>query len=240
MLRLSVCTERRGQVKLSPMAAKDARTFDRVSGTRLGTLWFLPAYALILVPLALLLRTDSAGLSAFWGVVGVVAGVVFCWAFCERRVARRALRQLREDMESASQLRYLGEEVSGLDTLVQYEVVVGLVALEARFLTCPRLKASPVLPTLATLLLGWWSLPFGPISTILAVISNLRGPTQRSVTSLLVELQKPEPVKSPWWKRTLGLDSGSPVKAVANLAILLVLVFVVAIVITTIVRELVG
>lgn len=42
--------------------------------------------------------------------------------------------------------------------------------------------------TVSSFVLGWWGLPFGPVFTIVAVISNLRGGKRRRVEDLLDEL----------------------------------------------------
>ncbi len=211
----------------------EKRKLDRVSRAKLGTLWFLPAFSLILLPLALQHRNESVFLAVTWALVGAVAGLVFCWACHERNLARRALGRLWSD---GSHLEYLGHQVTGADTVQQYDVIVGLIVLEVQFRTCPRLKGHALFPTLATLLLGWWSLPWGPLSTVLAVVRNLRGGTRRSIASLVAELREPEPPVSPWHRRFLALDSGSVAHVAVKLAVLALLVVLLGLVVFAVIK----
>ncbi len=214
---------------------------DRIAGTQIGTLWFLPLYSLILGFLVLVIKDESPGLAITWGIVAAVAPCVLGWALFERRAARQLLQQmairLDPSLYAEPRLQYDGENISGFDQLVQYQVTVGLMALEAKFQTRPRLHASPILPILITLLLGWWAIPWGPLSTIATLTSNLRGGTRRTATDIVVALREPEKPLAPWWRRMLDLDRGIA-HAAANLAVLLILGFLVVIVLFGITREL--
>ena len=47
---------------------------------------------------------------------------------------------------------------------------------------------APLPRALATLLLGWWGIPFGPVFTIRALYRNLAGGDEATVADLLNQL----------------------------------------------------
>jgi hypothetical protein len=181
---------------------------DRVSGTKLGILWFLPAFSIVLVAVVLAVKVENHLLVAIWSTVSVVAALAFCWAFRERTLARRTLGQLLNESGSPSAkspyISCFGKPATESDMVQQFDVTIGLIALHAQIRTCPRIRSHAFLPTIVTLLLGWWSLPFGPIWTISIVLHNLTGGTQRSIASIISELHEPEVPRAPWWKRQLA------------------------------------
>jgi hypothetical protein len=55
----------------------------------------------------------------------------------------------------------------------------------------PAAGVGAQLPTaLATLLLGWWGIPFGPVFTIRALYRNLAGGDEVTVADLLNQLAR--------------------------------------------------
>jgi hypothetical protein len=82
---------------------------------------------------------------------------------------------------STNGLDYNGYPVEKDTELVQYQVCISLlvftVKLSSRYFIKERISSSiaRVLYTLATLILGWWAIPFGPIYTIQVLIKNLIG-----------------------------------------------------------------
>jgi hypothetical protein len=52
------------------------------------------------------------------------------------------------------------------------------------------------LSTLATLLLGWWGIPFGPVFTIRALTRNLAGGDEVTVADLLNWMRREGPTQN--------------------------------------------
>ncbi len=202
---------------------------DRAAGTELGALWLLLPFALVAVLVAAVSAGDGGLLALTWAGIAIVALATFVWAWFERRASRGVLRRLAPGGDRA-----LARE--GDAPLRQYRVVVGMVVLEVAFRTRPHSRTRPMVPTLVTLLLGWWSLPWGPIHTIAAVVCNLRGGEVTSAVELRARLGAAAPPPVAWWRRLLALDNGSTLQVVANLAILLVLTLLGLLLLAAVVR----
>jgi len=97
----------------------------------------------------------------------------------------------------AGTANYMGTPVTESTSARQYSYVVscgcGTVAVRSsHFLPCAannHLRFAGLKYAIATLLLGWWALPWGPLLTIHALLSNLSGGRKRTVASLLQFLE---------------------------------------------------
>lgn len=204
-------------------------TLDRVAQTEPGTLWLLIPYAAVVALFAAAIPAKDPGAASFFAGVSALAIATFIWALVERRAAHRTLKRLQ-----ASQR--LGQDQHE-DTLRQYTVVVGFLALAATFKTHFYAHHRPLLATLITLLLGWWAFPWGPVRTVRTIVANLRGGTARSEAQLLAELKLRVPPSPPWWKHLLALDSRDPIRIASRLATLGMVVVVVLLVLTAFMRK---
>jgi len=204
-------------------------TLDRVARTELGARWLLLPFAVVTGLFAASILPKNQNAALFFAGLPALALATFAWAWFERRAAHRTLERLQ-----ASQ-RLIGGQG---EVLRQYTVLVGLLVLAATFETRFYTRHRPLLATLTTALFGWWTFPWGPVRTVRAIASNLRGGTARTEAQLRAELSVKAPPPSPWWRRLLDLDSRSPVRIASRLATLGMVVVVVALVLTAFARSL--
>lgn len=201
------------------------KDIDRASGTRLGTLWFLPAFAVVLSGIVRVASYDLGPATRWvWTAVAAVCATCFAWACLERSRARRFVRFLHDRKEElvASGIEYDRMRLTARSTLVQYEVRVSLLLVELTLFTAPRVSGRSLAPNLVTLLLGWWAIPWGPIHTVHTVVQNARGGRTCTVQELLAALARPAKPNVPWWRRFLALDSGDNVQIIMNVTLALV------------------
>lgn len=91
---------------------------------------------------------------------------------------------------TAEELRY---ELQRGGRFVQFEYCVSFIVVSFKIPSCPhfiRADQKPFLVslpyTLTTLLLGWWGIPFGPVYSVQALLTNFRG--GRNITPDVMEL----------------------------------------------------
>lgn len=212
----------------SEVAPVTRATLDRVARSEIGALWFLLPFAVVTGLFAASILPKNQNAALFFAGLPVLALATFAWAWFERRAAHRTLQQLQ-----ASPRRGEGQ------ALRQYTVLVGLLVLAGTFETRFYTRHRPWLATLITLLFGWWTFPWGPVRTVKAIASNLRGGTARSEAHLLRELSARTPPPSPWWRQLLDLDSRNPVRIASRLGTLGMVIVVVGLVLTAFARSLV-
>lgn len=193
----------------SPAAPVTRATLDRVARSQIGALWFLLPFAVVTGLFAAAIPPKDRNVALFFAGLPALALATFIWAWLERRAAHRTLERLQAPQR-------LGEA----QVLRQYTVLVGLLILAATFETRFYTRHRPWLATLITSLFGWWTFPWGPVRTVRAIVSNLRGGTARSEAQLLSELSAKTPPPSAWWRRLLDLDSRSPVRIASRLGTL--------------------
>jgi hypothetical protein len=91
---------------------------------------------------------------------------------------------------------YKGLEITGETRVAFFRACFSYVIFAAwaqsRYLVVGEERRFVVatLYSLITFVFGWWSLPFGPILTVVALHSNLRGGKRMSVHDLLIEIEK--------------------------------------------------
>ena len=202
-------------------------TLDRVARTELGSLWFLLPFAVVTGLFAAAILPKDRNAALFFAGLPALALATFTWAWFERRAAHRTLERLQ-----ASQRFGEGQ------VLRQYTVFVSLLILGTTFQTHFHTRHRPWLATLTTALFGWWTFPWGPVRTVRAIASNLRGGTARSEAHLLAELSARTPPPSPWWRQLLDLDSRSPFRIASRLGTLGMVMVVVVLVVTAFARTL--
>ena len=215
--------------------------FDRIAGTRLGTLWFLPVAGVIFGGIGIqTLAEGSLVLGTVWVAAGAMSLSTFAWSWNERRVARALFAWILDNEERlrSGSVVWRGRELTMSTRVTQYGVSVGLLVLATTFRTCPKVRGSAVVPVVATALFGWWAFPLGPLLTIGTITGNLRGGESRTIGQLVTALGAAPAPHSPWWRRTLALDSGNVVSIAANLAIALVLLVLASLISVAVVKSL--
>ncbi len=214
-------------------------TIDRVAGTRLGAMWFLACLGVVAAGIVLLPPTNDHKISGpVWLAVAIGSLGTFTWAWFERRRTREFLQWLiahRAEFGSAD-LNYRGQVIFRDTSVVQYHICISLMLFTIQLHMAPRLKASFLVPSIVTALFGWWAIPWGPVHTVSAIVSNVRGGRSRTVNQLLAELSREPSEVAPWWRRALALDTGDTVQIAANGAIALVLVVLIVLILVAIVR----
>ena len=168
---------------------------DRVAGTRLGTLWALPAFGIVLPAIS-----QTAGLGQVsrvaWLVSGALCWLAFACAAVQRSRARALIRALWNGAEQlGTGVVHDGDTFFGDTRVVQYEIRVALLVLEVTLLTAPRKQGGASIASAITLLLGWWSIPWGPLHAVRALVGNARGGSTRTVVGV-AKAPVPEPVTS--------------------------------------------
>ncbi len=200
----------------------DSRAVDRVLGLRLRRLWPLPVLTLVL--LGILLVPAEVPTAWVWSAVGAGSLGCYAWAWYQRELGRELALRLRAhaaDLDDEGVL-YDGEWLRADTVLRQYSVQVGFVLFELTLRTAPRSSPSATLPNLFTALLGWWSIPWGPINTLLVLRANSRGGDALTVAGLLEAVAAPEPSRRPWWR----MGPGRPLTRQERVAVALVFAFV--------------
>lgn len=129
-------------------------------------------------------------------VAGIIfAGVLFglYWYFRgEKKKAEEFVKWVfaNRNQISTNGLDYNGYSVDNETELVQYQACISFliftVKVPSRFFIKESLSSSiaKVFYTLATLLLGWWGIPWGPIYTIQVIIKNLTGGNKVKVENM--------------------------------------------------------
>lgn len=207
----------------------DDNDIDRVSGTRLGTIWFLPVFGVVLPWVALMAGSDiSPGTRWFWNAAGMICWSCFAWAWLERARARKLIRFLHAHAGElgAGGIEHGGVRLMAGTPLVQYQTKVSLLIVGVTLTTAPRLHGRAIVPSLVTLLFGWWEIPWGPVHTVRILLQNARGGRTITAQELLAEVSRPPAPKEIWWRRTLALDSGSTLQIVLNVLVAGVLLLV--------------
>ena len=136
--------------------------------------------------------TNAAGGAAI-GAVGL--GGFF--AMHRAKVARTAfLAWLHENADSVRRgsATWKGRTIAPATTLRAYETAVSMLLFSSKFSSSFVVDGEPAMgrvklaSTAASLLLGWWGFPFGPIYTVMAVQRNLRGGHTVTVGELLQQM----------------------------------------------------
>ncbi|MHB1392353.1 MAG: hypothetical protein ACYCYE_04600 [Clostridia bacterium] len=98
---------------------------------------------------------------------------------------------INKDQVSNNSLDYNGYPIDKETELVQYQACISFllftVKVSSRFYVKGSLSSSiaKILYTLATLLLGWWGIPWGPIYTIQVIIKNITGGNKVKVENMI-------------------------------------------------------
>lgn len=142
----------------------------------------------------------SNALAAY--TASVILASIYVYFRLQRKVESKLLVWLDENSYEIRNgyARYQNMRITPATQYTQYEMVISFVVLHSRLLTSPRLnevrpvilsnigyRSTGVLLSAMTLILGWWSIPWGPIHTIRAVLQNIRGGHKGEVGELLLE-----------------------------------------------------
>lgn len=99
------------------------------------------------------------------------------------------------DAIRGSGARYQEIAITAKTTLVRYQAVLSFLIVTFKFPTryyIAEREATGIawsMSTLASLLLGWWGVPWGPIYTAMALISNARGGLRQTAGERLTQLE---------------------------------------------------
>lgn len=131
--------------------------------------------------------------------VVIIMTAMWLWMRSCRRSRHRTLRWLRDNQwqindseqffpDSPFPTRAVGKQ----SPVRSFRIVTSFLLVTVVVPVGGDLKPSPlrlVIATLWTLLLGWWALPWGPIRTVAALWTNLRGGDRATVgeVALLAE-----------------------------------------------------
>ena len=176
------------------------RRLEAISGHSSRIMWLVPLFVPVLVLVSFVESTapTSAGShinSIVWGISAVLIAFVCAFYWIERCKAVAFLQWLHEQRDALriGKIDYAGQAISRSTEVIQYRICASMILFTVEFNTAlfpsrDGHSRSAVVPTLVTCLLGWWGIPFGPFSTIAAVIHNTRGGQRRSVQELLNEM----------------------------------------------------
>jgi hypothetical protein len=137
-------------------------------------------------------RTD-----AVWGlVVGLLLGAIYVYARREERLQRQFLVWLKQNAEAVHAGGAVYRDVTITRDTVVRQFGVCMSALVVSFRTRSRhlivghdaVALTGIVSTVASLLLGWWGIPWGPVYTVMVAARNLRGGSRQTVGELLDQL----------------------------------------------------
>jgi len=137
---------------------------------------------------------ERLGLFSF--AILVVCGFAFWYlgkSKAQRKEPETFLVQLRENREriTSGGWKYRGMSVTPDTVLTQYHFVLSLITLSfkvpSRFYVVGQENTAFVnlIYTVSSFLLGWWGIPMGPVFTVQALHSNLKGGNRVTVESIL-------------------------------------------------------
>ena len=156
-------------------------------------------WALLVVGVAFLLPAPFNLAKGDFGnvVVGLVLATAGLGGFAFMTHSRRQRASFRDWLQEHAQeiasgsAVYDGYPVTLNTTLRTFDVSVSMLLVSSKFSSqyvidghpsTSRLKTAS---TCASLLLGWWGIPFGPVYTVMAVYRNLSGGHETTVRQVL-------------------------------------------------------
>ena len=132
-----------------------------------------------------------------WFIIAGIMGTLDAYLRSEQRAARRFLDWLvshREALGNGPAL-YEGGRVSSTTPVRRFSVCISLLVVSikapSRYLVPGRDTPwlTGCLYSLISVCLGWWGFPWGPIYTVQALVTNLRGGERKTVGQLLEQLR---------------------------------------------------
>ena len=131
--------------------------------------------------------------------ISVGGAAVFLFLFAKASRAQKGLSEFENWMrEKAPEIltrgaKYNGVRINGDTELTRFELAVSIVILSfkipSRYYIAGRdnVGFTKIAYTTASLLFGWWGIPWGPVYTVQAVTKNVSGGYKTTVRQYLTE-----------------------------------------------------
>jgi hypothetical protein len=138
-------------------------------------------------------------------IAGLAIGVALVGLFAFLRVQQRQGDDLHAwlsgnaDSIRAGKAQYRGVAVTPATVLARYRIALSFLVMSYRISTRPYIVGQDATAAVATvcsaasLLFGWWGIPWGPIYTFQSLSSNLRGGLRYTVGDVLGQVPQPAP-----------------------------------------------
>lgn len=127
------------------------------------------------------------------GMLQTIAYSLLLYSHAQRLKLSKQLIANQSLIKEGGSIRYKGVDLSSDTPITTYLIAVSFVIYTAKF---PLWYMVPgrnsigirILAGLLTLFLGWWFIPWGPVHTIQALATNLRGGTSETVDEIIWKL----------------------------------------------------
>jgi hypothetical protein len=138
-------------------------------------------------------------------IAGLTIGVALVGLFAFLRVQQRQAGDFHGWLSSnadsirAGKARYQGVPITPATVLARYRMALSFLVMSYRISTRPYIvdhDATAAVATVcsaASLLFGWWGIPWGPVYTFQSLSSNLRGGLRYTVGDVLGQVPQPAP-----------------------------------------------
>ena len=132
----------------------------------------------------------------------IISGLLFAVYFILRKQNQKSVAFLqfleahRTEINSQQPVLYENMQINAQSPVTQYEFCISLLLvslrLPSRYILTEHESSIGIMVvgTVASLLLGWWGIPWGPIYTVAVLAKNLHGGHKTTVASLLNPLDR--------------------------------------------------
>lgn len=127
------------------------------------------------------------------GMLLTIAYSLLLYSHAQRLDLSKQLIANQSLIREGGSIRYKGAELSSDTPVTTHLIAVSFVIYTARFplwymVPGRNLISIRILASLLTLFLGWWFIPWGPVYTIQALVTDLRGGMSETVDEIIWKL----------------------------------------------------
>jgi hypothetical protein len=151
-----------------------------------------------------LIQGDTENATAGFIVGIVLAGFAFAMAQEEKETQEflAFLVEHEEKLQTGDSVEYRGRAITSRTEVTQFYACVSFLILSSKIPSRFFIRGSHntagigLIYSMATLVFGWWGIPWGPVYTIQSLYKNVRGGEKRPISQLLTEIEKVETTES--------------------------------------------